>query len=327
MLTVHFLISVVEEGHSLDIDRTSSAVEVLELHKVYDNRVRALDGVTLRILPSEIFALLGPNGAGKTTLFKVLLGIISSTSGETSIYGLSPSNPESRSRIGFLPENHRFPDHLTGAQLIELSGEMHGMEKSAIASRIPELLQLVDLSRWSKTKIRKYSKGMMQRIGLAQAMISDPDILFLDEPTDGVDPVGKIEIRKILQNLRNQGKTIFINSHLLSEIEMAADRVAIMNGGRIARTGSVEELTSRKSQFEIEASFAAEDYAMPDGIGKILGAKDGRMSVELDEDDFINRIIDDIRAKGISIRSIKPIKISLEESFLETVQGDSGGDA
>ena len=181
-----------------------NVVDVEQLTKVYQTGLKrgnivALNQVTLGIAQGEIFGLLGPNGAGKTSMMKILLGITRATSGDVAVMGLPPSEPASRERVGFLPENHRFPYHVTGVGLLELTGRMHGMPGPSMQQRIEELLPLVGMERWGNTKIRKYSKGMSQRIGLAQAMMPDPDLLLLDEPTDGVDPVGKIEIREVLK--------------------------------------------------------------------------------------------------------------------------------
>lgn len=294
------------------------------LTKVYSTGMKkggitALDEVSLSIKQGEIFGLLGPNGAGKTTLFKCLLNIITITSGYATINGLPPSNPDSRKKVGYLPENHRFPDYLTGNGLLELSGRMAGMSKSEINSKNDELLELVGMSRWGDMQIKKYSKGMLQRIGLAQALINDPDILFLDEPTDGVDPVGKTEIKQVLLHIRDNGKSIILNSHLLSEVESVADRVAILSHGKVIRLGSVDELTSRKMQYEVIANFGEKLFTVSEKVGKVITLSRERLVVELLKDEHINDIIDQIRQKKIAIVSVKPLKISLEQSFIETV--------
>jgi ABC-2 type transport system ATP-binding protein len=302
-----------------------NVIVVDDLTKIYETRMKkggitALDCVSLAVGSGEIFGLLGPNGAGKTTLFKILLGITQITSGTAAIGTIPPSNPESRKKIGYLPENHRFPDHLTGVGLLQLSGRLCGMSNSAIDERLDGLLHLVGMDRWGRHKIRKYSKGMLQRIGLAQALISDPDILLLDEPTDGVDPVGKTEIREVMQKMREQGKSIVLNSHLLSEVESVADRVAILSHGKIAKIGSVEELTSRKSQFEIEANFGDRLIDIPEELGRKLSLSTNRLTVELKEEKNINDIIDMLRMKRVDLRAVRPIKISLEQFFIETVR-------
>ncbi len=301
-------------------------VVVEDLTKIYNTGMKkggivALDGVSLAVEQPEIFGLLGPNGAGKTTLLKALLGITQITAGSATIAGLPPDNPGSRKKVGYLPENHRFPDHLTGLGLLEFTGRLYGMSRNDIGSRSEMLLKLVDMDRWGNVKINKYSKGMQQRIGLAQALISDPEILFLDEPTDGVDPVGKTEIRKVLQKIRDEGKSIILNSHLLSEVESVADRVAILSRGRIIKIGTVNELTSRDSQYEVEAEFGNKLFEIPEAIGKKISLSMNRLVVQLVEDKKINWVIDEIRLKKIEIKSVKPIKITLEQSFIETLSG------
>jgi ABC-2 type transport system ATP-binding protein len=299
-------------------------ITVENLTKIYNPRmkkggIKALDNVSLEINQGEIYGLLGPNGAGKTTLFKVLLGITSITTGTASISGYSPLSPKSRLKIGYLPENHRFPYYLTGLGLIYNSGRLNGMGNADIKSRAYELLKLVDMERWADVKLRKYSKGMLQRIGLAQSMINDPEILFLDEPTDGVDPVGKAEIKEVLKKVRDKGKTVFLNSHLLSEVETIADRVAILRNGKVARVGTVEELTSRQLEYEIVAEFGEKLFELPEKAGKISSLTTDKMVVELKEESDINHVIDILRHNQIPIKAIQPLKISLEQSFMETL--------
>ncbi len=299
-------------------------VDVQQLSKVYPGGVGkkgvvALDGVTLSVEQGEVFGLLGPNGAGKTTFLKVLLGITHATSGSATIGGLAPDDPLSRQKVGYLPENHRFPSHLTGLGLLEFTGRMYGMSPTRIDERADELLELVGMDRWANTRIRKYSKGMSQRIGLAQALICDPDILLLDEPTDGVDPVGKMEIREVLKKARSEGKSIVLNSHLLSEVEAVADRVAILSRGKLIKVSGVEELTSRDSQYEIEAEIGSHVIEIPAKVGKIITVSSKNLVVELVEEAAINYVIDQLRMKRIRIKSVQPRKVSLEQSFLETI--------
>ncbi len=301
-------------------------IEVTDLTKIYDTRLRkgnviALDRVTLQIQHGEIFGLLGPNGAGKTTLFKILLSIVRATTGQATINGLPPQDPESRAKVGYLPENHRFPNHLTGEGLLRTTGRLYGLPTTELDVAIHRLLPMVDMEKWATTKIKKYSKGMTQRIGLAQALIADPDILMLDEPTDGIDPVGKVEIREILLKLKEAGKTIIINSHLLSEVEQAADRVAILSRGQVVRIGSVSSLTTRQSQFEIEAAIGDHLIEIPEEMGKIRSVSSDKMLVELQNDVDINYIIDQLRLKRINIHAVRPVRISLEQSFFEAVRG------
>jgi ABC-2 type transport system ATP-binding protein len=196
---------------------------------------------------------------------------------------------------------------------------MCGVSKEDRGHRIESLLELVDMARWADMKIQKYSKGMLQRIGLAQALINDPDILLLDEPTDGVDPVGKMDIRKVLERVRAEGKSILLNSHLLSEVESVADRVIILNRGKVIREGAVKDLTTRGSQYQIEAEFGNRLIEIPEDIGRKLSLSTNLMIIELDKPENINHIIDLLRMKKISIRAVQPLRVSLEQSFIETI--------
>lgn len=311
-----------------------NVIVVEQLTKIYQTGMKkggivAVNELSLAIEQGEIFGLLGPNGAGKTTLFKILLGITQATSGLVAVSGLTPANPASRQKLGYLPENHRFPDHLTGHGLLELTGRMYGMGKGEIDARIGQLLELVGMAKWGTTKIRQYSKGMLQRIGLAQAMVSNPDILLLDEPTDGVDPIGKVEIRQALEQIKSEGKTIVLNSHLLSEVEEVADRVAILHEGKLVRLATIEELSRRGRQFEIECSMGDRLFTLPEDVGKITKVSSSGLIVDLDADEQINDVIDLLRQKRISIRSVMPVKVTLEQSFMEaigtTIPGRSDG--
>ena len=226
----------------------SAAIEVRGLQKTYreglgGRAVRALAGIDLAVQPGELFGLLGPNGAGKTTTVKILLGLTHPTSGSASLLGMPVSDPESRRRVGYLPEGHRFPGYLTARQTLSVFGRMSGVAPASLASRIPALLHGVKLSEWMDVKVKKFSKGMTQRLGLAAALVHEPEVLLLDEPTDGVDPVGRREIRDLLKAEAAKGRAILLNSHLLSEIELTCDRVAVLRKGVVAAMGTVEELT------------------------------------------------------------------------------------
>ena len=303
-------------------------IEIQNLTKVYQTGLKkgnivALGGVSFNVEPGEIFGLLGPNGAGKTTLVKTLLGITQITSGSALLGGLPPENPLSRSKVGFLPENHRFPPHLTGLGLLELAGRLHGLSQMSLDKIVDHLLELVGMDKWANTRISKYSKGMAQRIGLAQAMIAEPDVLLLDEPTDGVDPVGKAEIKEVLKRIKDEGKTVLLNSHLLSEVETVADRVAILVRGKLARVGTIDEFTTKGLRYQILADIGEERFEIPEAVGKLVRITTKEMIVELQKEENINQVIDQLRLKRISIRSVQPVKISLEQSFLETI-GSSG---
>jgi len=299
-------------------------VEIQNLTKIYatglkKGNVVALDSVSFGVEQGEVLGLLGPNGAGKTTLVKVLLGITSVTDGDVLVNGHPPRNPRSREKVGFLQENPRFPEHLTGRGLLTLAGRMCGIDSGEIERRTTVLLELVGMGKWADTRVRKYSKGMTQRIGLAQALVADPDLVLLDEPTEGIDPVGKVEIRDVLKRIRDEGKTVFLNSHLLGEVEMIADRVAILSRGRLVRVASVSELTVSENQCDIEADIGNEHIELPEQMGKIVMVRAGGLIVTLDKPEYVNHVIDQLRMRRINIRSVTPAKQSLERSFIDAV--------
>jgi ABC-2 type transport system ATP-binding protein len=290
-------------------------------------KLRALDGVSLQVGAARVFGLLGPNGAGKTTLVKLLLAILHETSGTATLFGKPVSDYELRRRIGYLPENHRYPDFLKGGAVMDYFGRFAGVSKAQRQQRIPELLKLVGMEKWAATKIRKYSKGMMQRLGLAVAMINDPDLLLLDEPTDGVDPIGRKEIRDIILHLKQQGKTIFINSHLLSEVEMVCDEVAIMNKGKIVVQGPVAQLTNIGLSYRIETSALNETAKakLSEKFAK-LGLQNGHLDVTVQDHAELNRLIDYLRENQAEIHAIVPQRRTLEESFFAAIKGATSGD-
>lgn len=296
-------------------------IETSHLSKTYKvsfgkRTIQALDDMSLAVAPGTIFGLLGPNGAGKTTLIKILLGITFPTSGSGNLLGHDINDYSARQRIGYLPENHKFPLYLNGEEVLRYFGAFSGIEKNVIDKRIDNLLNTVKLLAWKKTKIKAYSKGMMQRLGLAQALINDPDIVFLDEPTDGVDPIGRIEIREILLNLKNEGKTIFLNSHLLSETEMVCDRVGILNKGKLIKQGTVKELTEKQEEYTIKTA-----GEIPVSLSGILrkSAQD-IYDIKVKDTVELNMIIDTLRQNHVAIREIIQQKTTLENMFVELIQ-------
>ena len=248
------------------------AIDLRNVTKVYKGRVHALQGIEMRVRRGEIFGLLGPNGAGKSTLVKIMMTVVHPTRAEGTLLGRPVGNKATLARVGYLPENHRFPRYLTGRQVVEFFGAMANVDRATRRRRAAELILTVGMADAADRKIATYSKGMAQRIGLAQALVNDPDLVLLDEPTDGVDPGGRRDIREVLAFLRTQGKTVFVNSHLLSELEMICDRVAILVGGRVARQGTLDELTVAKQRYEVElvpgvnGSFADQVAAAMPGV-------------------------------------------------------------
>ncbi|MCL6501241.1 MAG: ABC transporter ATP-binding protein [Pirellulales bacterium] len=309
---------------------SSPAIEVRELCKTYRSglfgrSVEALRGVSLQVGRGEIFGLLGPNGAGKTTLIKILLGIVRRSKGHAMLLGQPAGRRTSRREVGYLPENHRIPRHHTGNSALEYYAALSDMPSAEIRRRRPELLDLVGLREWGRTSVRQYSKGMLQRLGLAQALMHDPQLLILDEPTDGVDPLGRAEMRALLVELKARGKTIFINSHLLQEIELVCDRVAILHKGEVVAVGGIAELTRGKSTsvvFELSLPEGADQswHAALEGLeAAVSGPKPGgiwRVQVAVSGQEDVDHCVDRLRQAGVSIVSISPHKLTLEEAFL-----------
>jgi ABC-2 type transport system ATP-binding protein len=303
-------------------------VPVLRTEKLIKHygRIEALRGVSLTVQRGEIFGLLGQNGAGKTTLIKILLGITKLTDGAAELLEQPAGTASARRRIGYLPEDHRFPDYHTGASLLDFYGALLEVPAAERQKRIPDVLERVGLKGRMHYKIRTYSKGMKQRLGIAQAIFHDPEVIFLDEPTDGVDPVGRREIRSIMQQLKDEGKTIFLNSHLLGEVELICDRVAILQQGEVVREGAVSELTHLQNHFILALApgqtFPREDVqkqgftVSPSGEMWEIGLRDGQS---------IDPVIDLLRGRGLSLRYLVEKRQTLEELFVQTVEAAEPG--
>lgn len=316
------------------------AITVESLSKTYTSgvftreTVRALRDVTLRVDTGEIFGLLGPNGAGKTTLLKILLSIVRPTQGRATLFGKPVHDARTRARIGFLPEKHRFPDFMTADQMLRLYGRLSGLRQETCDDRIPGLLERVGMSKWRSTKIKKYSKGMLQRVGLAQALLNDPDIVFLDEPTDGVDPVGRRDIRDLLLWIHDQGKTVFLNSHLLSEVEKVCTRVAILNEGRLVRQGSVQELTAVERVYDLKATPVPQPLL--DAMSDMLHPSDGappdadalaHYRVLAEDRGALNVVLDRLRQHDVEIEAVQPVRRTLEDYFIDVVSAENAASA
>lgn len=312
----------------------TSVVSVEALRKTYRSglirrrSVEALRGVSLDVHRGEIFGLLGPNGAGKTTLIKILLGIVRRSGGAAEILGHSAGDRRSRMRIGYLPESHRIPRHLTGNQALEYYGQLSHMPRAAIRKKRDAVLEIVGLSDWGRTAVTGYSKGMQQRLGLAQAMLHDPELLILDEPTDGVDPVGRAEIRDVLFRLRDEGRTVFLNSHLLQEIELVCDRVAILTKGQVRHVGPVKELTEASSGGVILRVRSGVDITnervaeLPFDV-VVNPSDDSSETADVvlssSSQEQIDQTVDLFRGAAISIESIGQPRRTLEDVFLKLV--------
>ncbi|HET7451595.1 MAG TPA: ABC transporter ATP-binding protein [Thermoanaerobaculia bacterium] len=299
------------------------AIAARALRKVYRS-ITALDGIDLEVHSGELFGLLGPNGAGKTTTVKILLGLTRATSGTAEIFGVPVADPESRRRVGYLPEGHRFPGYLTAAETLSVFGRMSGVDPATLARRIPDLLARVRLEKWARVRVKKFSKGMVQRLGLAAALVHDPDVLLLDEPTDGVDPVGRREIRDLLQEEARRGKAILVNSHLLSEIELTCARVAILRSGRIAATGTIDDLTRREARWRMAASPVDEALlAAFRETGAGVERQNGHLLLSVRDVEHVNALVDRVRARGASLVELSPLKSSLEDVFVGLFRPDA----
>jgi ABC-2 type transport system ATP-binding protein len=305
---------------------TEYALEAENLCKVYRSRWRgreipAISDLTLCVPEGVKFGLLGPNGAGKTTFVKMLLSAVIPTGGAARIFGQDARSAEARRPVGYLPENHRFPTYLSGTGMLDFYGALSGLSSFERATRIPELLKLVGLEGWGDVRIKKYSKGMLQRLGLAQALIHGPRLLILDEPTDGVDPVGRREIRDILNGLTGTGVTVFINSHLLAEVESFCDHVAILHRGKLALQGRISALVAGRG-------YAVAASGLPDSVTTTLQQRAlavrrngaGLVEVHAASLEAANDAIDVIREGGGLIESVSNENSSLEEVFIEATR-------
>ena len=304
-----------------------TVIEVAGLRKVYRStlgrNITALDGIDLAIQEGELFGLLGPNGAGKTTTVKILLGLTRPTSGSARVAGLPVRNPESRRRVGYLPEGHKIPGYLTARQALSIFGRMSGLDGATIKQRSGELLEKLSISQWIDMRVKKFSKGMTQRLGLATALLHSPNVLLLDEPTDGVDPVGRREIRDLLRDEAKNGTAILVNSHLLSEIEMTCDRVAVLRNGKIAAQGTVDALTRRSAKYKLVAtpvddSMIAAFRATGAGVERV----NGHVELAVNDLPHLNVLVDQLRARGSVLSELSPVRNTLEDVFVDLVRAE-----
>lgn len=303
-----------------------NAVEISNLTKTYrKGRVHALRGVSFTMSRGEIFGLLGPNGAGKTTLVKIMLGIIYRTAGDANILGRPVPSAASRRGVGFMPEDLVFPAYMNGRYALKTFGRMKGVCGRKLNVQVADLIRMVGMGQYQTMKIKHYSRGMRRRIGIALALLGEPDVVFLDEPTDGLDPIGRKYVRDLLLELKNRGKTVFLNSHLLGEVEMICDRVAILSQGEVLRIGTIDELTSRGEQYRLLVTNA--DAALDGAIERIVARyrRDGleihfaaRDGAELDA------VIDELRSRSVGLRELTRRRETLEDVFFKLTSGEDG---
>ncbi|RMH14629.1 MAG: ABC transporter ATP-binding protein [Planctomycetota bacterium] len=306
------------------------ALDLSHVAKTYRGGVQALRGIEMRVHRGEVFGLLGPNGAGKSTLIKILMTVIRPTKCVGTMLGERVGNKAALAHVGYLPEQHQFPSYLTARQLMHYVGAMSKTPRTERIRRTEQLLELVDMTDWADKKLGSFSKGMRQRVGLAQALINDPDLVLLDEPTDGVDPVGRRDIRNIVSRLKSQGKTIFLNSHLLSELEMVCDRVAILLRGQVRLQGTMGELIDRRAGYrirldpgdDVDVARACVRAVVPGEVA----LEDSTLCLATADARAVQPAIDALRRQGFTIAHCAVHKPTLEDLFLEAVVDPETGE-
>jgi ABC-2 type transport system ATP-binding protein len=311
-----------------------SAIRIEDLTKDYavgfwrKRPYRALDHVSLSIESGEVFGFLGPNGAGKSTTLKLLMQLIFPTSGRAEILGRPVGDISVKQRIGYLPENPSFYDYLTAEELLNYFGQLFGLPAADRRQRVSGLLDKVGLGAERRLQLRKFSKGMLQRVGIAQALLNDPEVVFLDEPMSGLDPLGRRDVRALILELRDQGRTVFFSSHILSDAESLCSRVAIVAGGRLAATGRVSDLLA----FEVRGWELVVDGLTPELLARVGPAvrrateiSPGRYTLELSVEQSTAAIISDLTAAGATVISLNPLRSTLEDFFMQHVKATGTG--
>ena len=285
-------------------------------------RHRAVDGLSLDLSRGEVFGLLGPNGAGKSTTLKLITGLLWQTSGRVSVFGYAPHDPRARAALGFLPEHPTFYDHLTGEELLAYFAGVCGLRGADLTTRVRQTLDRVGLGDARTRAVRQYSKGMVQRLGLAQAIVNDPALVILDEPMSGLDPIGRREVRELILELRDAGRTVLFSSHILSDAEMLCSRVAILSRGRIVAAGTTSDLTSGQTRgWEITASqlTPAAVAALQPQTRRAVRITHGRYTFELGADQRPEPVVADLAARGATLEAVTPLRATLEDVFVERV--------
>lgn len=314
------------------VSQNKNVISLECVSKVYGGNTFALREVSLHVGAGEIFGLLGPNGAGKSTLVKVLLTVVKPSVARGEMLGRPIGDKKTLARVGYLPEQHRLAPYLTARQAVEFVAALSGVDRATRKKRAAELLERVGLSKWMDRRVNVFSKGMRQRAGLAAALVNNPQIIFLDEPTDGVDPVGRVEIRDLLIQMRREGRTVFLNSHLLGEAEQVCDRVAILVQGRVVKQGSMADLQKESSRQELTVRWgAASARPLPFrgmNIAPTVNADGSHQYVFSDLDTAAAQpALDAARAVGGEIISLIPMRQGLEELFMKVVVDPTTGKA
>jgi ABC-2 type transport system ATP-binding protein len=302
----------------------TKAIETFNLQKKFGTYT-AVRGLTLDVERGEVFGFLGPNGAGKTTSIKMLLGLVEPTSGSARLLGKPISDRSARLHAGFLPEHFRFHDWLTAKEFLTVHGQLYGIQKVNLEKRTLDLLELVGLATFHNKQLKTFSKGMLQRIGLAQALLNEPELVFLDEPTSGLDPVGRRLVRDIIRQLRQNGTTVFLNSHLLSEVEITCDRVAFIKHGEVVRTSQVSALVDGSTSVTIHArGFNSESVASLSQWGRDVRVEGDLILLSVEDESALPQINRALVERGIDVYSIVPQRLSLEDLFIQVVGTDGG---
>ncbi len=301
-----------------------AAIETANLRKTFGEKV-AVRGLTLQVARGEVFGFLGPNGAGKSTSVKMLLGLVTPTAGQAELLGRPVGDRDVRARVGVLPEHFRFHDWLTGEEFLDFHGRLYRMPAFRRAKRVPELLALTGLADHGRKRLRDYSKGMLQRIGLAQALLNEPELIFLDEPTSGLDPGGRLLVRDIIRAERERGATVFLNSHLLSEVEVTCDRVAFIKHGEVLETCDLKKLaTETRSIVGCVKNLTPETLAGLERWADAVRLEGDSLSMEVRAEESVPDVIGYLASSGARVYSIHSRQATLEEMFLRIV-GTEGG--
>ncbi len=291
---------------------------------LFKKGIRAVDNLSIEVEEGEVFGFLGPNGAGKTTFIKVMLNIIFPTQGNAQLLGIDINNPKARRSVGYLPENPYFNDRMNAFQLLEFYGAFHRMERNHLAKRRDEVLQITGLVDAAKRPLRSYSKGMLQRIGLCQAILSEPDIVFLDEPSTGLDPMGRRKIKDVIHNLKQRGTTVFLNSHILSDVQDTCDRIGIVKDGRLIKVANVQELTVDQHVLRINIDNPTDEIiSMINTI--VISCKkidDDTIELAIDTPENTPDIISKIVESGGRIFEVRYHESSLEDTFISIIENE-----
>ncbi len=311
-------------NHPISQSPNIFAIQTRNLRKDFGAKMAVRD-LTLEVPRGEVFGFIGPNGAGKSTSIKMFVGLVRPTDGQATVLGAPAGDVETRRKIGFLPEHFRFYDWLTPAELLRLHGRLYGMSNAQLRERVPAFLDLVGLTPHRDKRLSDFSKGMLQRIGLAQALVNDPELIFLDEPTSGLDPIGRRLVRDIIKSQRERGATVFLNSHLLSEVEITCNRVAFIKHGEVLQMHDLRDYAEGSTQVTVRARHLAPDVAQ--GLERwatSIHAEGERLTLSVSNSDVVPEIVRHLVSGGADVYEVTPQKLSLEELFLQIV-GEDGG--